>query len=256
VGPRLLLARPSQLCTELCNFLSSTDLHICGPRYHRSPYHRHPGAKPPMVVSRSALAALYGRPRLASYRPCGRGRPQTLSSFSWRGSRTAPRPMPCAQLARRAKPAAGRRARRPQRIGYQADLDFAPPSEAWRYHTTRRRFLRNWQSALVRRVDVDRSPSDMSTAGCAVRYEHRRVRRAGGMSWGSRVLRLRDSTRTSTPRTRVSETAGREFRSQTHRGPLTRRDSRLGTVAPECGEVGVGGCVRALCARVYTDTVQ
>jgi hypothetical protein len=125
-----------------------------------------------MVASRSALAALYGRPRLASYRPCGRGRPQTLSSFSWRGSRTAPRPMPCAQLARRAKPTAGRRARRPQRIGYQADLDFAPPSEAWRYHTTRRRFLRNWQSALVRRVDVDRSPSDMSTAGCAVRgYE-------------------------------------------------------------------------------------
>jgi hypothetical protein len=52
---------------------------------------RHPGT-PPMVVSRSTLAALHGRPRLASYRPCGRGRPQTLSSISWRGSRTAPRP--------------------------------------------------------------------------------------------------------------------------------------------------------------------
>ena len=33
---------------------------------------RHPGT-PPMVVSRSTLAALHGRPRLASYRPCGRG---------------------------------------------------------------------------------------------------------------------------------------------------------------------------------------
>jgi hypothetical protein len=120
------------------------------------------------------------------------------------------------ELARRAEPAAGRRARRPRRIGYQADLDFAPPSEAWQYLTTRRRFLLIWQSALVRIVDVDRSPSDMSTAGCA-------VRRAGGMSRGSRVLRLRDSTRTSTPRTRVSETAGREFRSQTPRSAHTTR---------------------------------
>ena len=76
-------------------------------------------------------AAAMGRPRLASYRPGGRGRPQTLSSISWHGSRTAPWAMPCrGEVARRAEPAAGRLARRPQRIGYQAaEQDFAPPSE-------------------------------------------------------------------------------------------------------------------------------
>jgi hypothetical protein len=156
------------------------------------------------------------------------------------------------ELARRAKPAAGRRARRPQRICYQADLDFAPPSEAWRYHTTRRRFLRNWQSALVRRVDVDRSPSDMSTAGCAVYAP------CGGMSWGSRVLRLRDSTRTSTPRTRVSETAGREFRSQTPRSAHTTR-LQTGHWRRSAGRSGLAvaseRCALAFIRTRYSDVV-
>jgi hypothetical protein len=149
------------------------------------------------------------------------------------------------ELARRAKPAAGRRARRPQRIGYQADLDFAPPSEAWRYHTTRRRFLRNWQSALVRRVDVDRSPSDMSTAGCAVRgYEL-------GFQ-GVETARL-DSNLDSS---HASQRDGRAGVSESDTAVRSHDETPDWALAPECGEVGVGGCVRALCARVYTDTVQ
>ena len=149
------------------------------------------------------------------------------------------------ELARRAKPTAGRRARRPQRIGYQADLDFAPPSEAWRYHTTRRRFLRNWQSALVRRVDVDRSPSDMSTAGCAVRgYEL-------GFQ-GVETARL-DSNLDSS---HASQRDGRAGVSESDTAVRSHDETPDWALAPECGEVGVGGCVRALCARVYTDTVQ
>jgi len=84
----------------------------------------------------------------------------------------------------------------------------------------------------------------MSTAGCAVR----------GL-WAG-VPGCWDCATRLEPRLLARESARRPGGSfgVRHRGPLTRRDSRLGTGAGVRGQVGVGGwgCVRApVRSRLY-----